>query len=67
MRKGVGIGLNMPVDKKYGKEYAPIDSRKIYCGNKKKLPRGYAYLGNGTMCMQKGVGVGKLIKSKRRR
>lgn len=62
-RKGVGIGLNLPLDPDYDGEYEPIDKRKIYCGKNKKLPPGYSYLGNPSICLRKGVGVGKKKKA----
>jgi hypothetical protein len=54
-KKGIGIGLNndiLPI------QYEAIDKRKIYCGNKQYLPKGYDYYGNLPMCLQMGVGVG---------
>lgn len=59
---GFGKGYNMPLDKDYGGAYAPIDNRRVYCGNAAALPAGYAYNGNAAMCLQKGVGLGKLAR-----
>ena len=65
-RKGVGIGLNQPVDKSYRNKYSPIDKRKVYCGKARRLPQKYDIMGNLPMCLQKGVGVGKTMKARRR-
>lgn len=61
---GVGRGLFMPYDPVYNSSYTPIDARKVYCGKSAVLPAGYSYMGNAPMCLQKGVGVGKLQKAK---
>ena len=65
-RKGVGIGLSQPVDKSYRDRYSPIDKRKVYCGKARRLPQKYDIMGNLPMCLQKGVGVGKTMKARRR-
>jgi hypothetical protein len=63
LRKGVGIGNNLPYDHKFTLPYAPIDTTKIYCGNSVALPGGYDRFGNLHQCMQKGVGVGKRLRA----
>lgn len=63
LRQGIGKGLNLPYDPKYNGSYNPIDKRKIYCGNKPQLPNKYDLVGNLPQCLQKGVGVGKRIRS----
>lgn len=65
MKKGVGIGLNMPVDPDYLSGYVPIDSTRVYCGNARRKPQGYDRMGNNPECLRKGVGQGKLIKARR--
>ena len=65
-RKGVGIGLNQPLDKSYRNRYSPRDKRKLYCGKARRLPQKYDIMGNLPMCLQKGVGVGKTMKARRR-
>jgi hypothetical protein len=62
LRKGIGKGLNLPVDLGY-QEYEPIDDTRIYCGNKDELPRNYDYFGTLPMCLQKGVGLGKHLRA----
>ncbi len=64
-RKGIGVGINQPIESSYRDKYEPLDKRKIYCGKSAKLPSGYSIMGNLPMCLQKGVGVGKTIKAKR--
>jgi hypothetical protein len=65
LKKGIGRGLSLPLDKSYSKPYIPIDNTKIYCGKKKSLPSGYDRNGNLVQCLQKGVGIGKNMKAKR--
>lgn len=63
MRKGIGKGLNLPVDNNYLGGYEPIDTRKIYCGNAENLPDGYDLMGSLPQCLQKGIGIGKKQKA----
>ena len=63
LRKGIGTGLNLPLDPDYGGPYSPIDNRRIYCGNAAALPAGYDSMGNLSQCLQKGVGIGKLQRA----
>lgn len=59
LRKGIGQGLNMPVDLSYNNPYQPIDPRRFYCGNNAVLPVGYSADGTLQQCFNKGVGVGR--------
>jgi len=63
MLKGKQIGLSQPVDKSFRKEYEPIDDRKVYCGEKDRLPDGYSHFGKLYECMLKGIGWGKREKA----
>ena len=63
LKRGIGKGLHLPLDQKYTRGYEPIDKRRIYCGNKAKLPKGYYSMGNLPQCLQKGIGIGKKKKS----
>ena len=65
LKKGIGVGLHLPLDLEYLNEYIPIDSRKIYCGKSPRLPEGYDLLGNSHMCYTKGIGVGRTMKAKK--
>ena len=65
MRKGVGMGSNMPLDYRYLGPYSPLDERKIYCGVSPLLPPAYDLDGNLPQCLQKGIGVGKRIRALR--
>lgn len=65
LRKGIGQGLNLPVDNTYSGDYVPIDDRKIYCGNRENIPENYDYAGNLPQCLQIGVGIGKRINAER--
>lgn len=65
LKKGIGVGLNLPYDEKYQGEYLPIDNRRIYCGNQENLPNGYDRFGNTAQCLQKGVALGKRQKALR--
>ena len=59
LRKGIGQGLNMPVDLSYNNPYQPIDPRRFYCGNNAVLPVGYSANGTLQQCFNTGVGVGR--------
>ena len=63
LKRGIGQGLHLPLDQKYTRGYEPIDKRRIYCGNKAKLPKSYYSMGNLPQCLQKGIGIGKKKKS----
>ena len=66
-KKGIGVGLNLPYDPDYDMKYEPIDNIRIYCGKENILPIDYNVMGNPRTCLQKGVGVGKSIKAKKRK
>jgi len=66
-KKGIGTGLNSPLDKNYNSKYSPIDKTKIYCGKSRTKPPGYDRMGNLSECLRKGVGVGKKIKAEKSR
>jgi hypothetical protein len=66
-RRGVGIGLNLPVDPSFRRQYEPIDKERVYCGKKTRRPQGYTRTGNLPQCQAKGVGVGKRLKAMGRR
>jgi hypothetical protein len=65
LKKGIGVGMGLPLDLDYLQEYIPIDARKIYCGKAPRLPEGYDILGTSHMCYTKGVGVGRTMKAKK--
>jgi hypothetical protein len=61
--KGKQIGLSQPIDKSFREPYEPIDDRKVYCGDKDRLPEGYDHFGKLYGCMLKGIGWGKREKA----
>ena len=65
LKRGIGKGMNMPLDNEFKREYDPIDETKIYCGDQKTLPQGYDRLGKLGECFAKGIGVGKSLKARR--
>lgn len=67
LKKGIFVGKSLPYDPEYANGYVPVDGRKIYCGEAKELPNGYDLLGSNSMCYFTGVGVGKAIKSKKKK
>lgn len=69
LRKGIGVGLNLPYDPSYSRPYRPIDGRKFYCGKSRRPPADGGYFANGSpsKCLQKGVGIGKKQIANRRR
>jgi len=65
LRKGVGYGLNSPIDLEF-LNYEPIDPpENIYCGDKTPLPDKYDAFGRRSSCLRKGVGVGKKLRLQR--
>lgn len=62
LKRGVGIGMNLPPDPDYARGYEPIVDRKLYCGNRSQLPAGYRAFGTNTECLQMGVGIGKRMR-----
>lgn len=63
LKRGVGVGKNLPFDENYNNEYEPVDNRKYYCGNKEITPPNYFAEGSPSICHRIGVGVGKAIRS----
>ena len=61
LRKGIGIGRNLPYDANYAGGHVPIDHRTFYCGNALSPPAGGGYFAVGwpAKCLQTGIGVGK--------
>lgn len=59
LRKGIGRGMNMPLDPDYQGDYDPLFQDRFYCGDEKKLPEGYDRFGTLSNCLTKGIGVGK--------
>lgn len=61
LRKGIGVGRNIPYDAAYATPHTPIDPRRFYCGNAAVLPAGGGHfaMGSPSKCLQIGVGVGK--------
>ena len=66
-KKGIGIGLHLPFDPAYAVPYRPVDRARIYCGTENRTPIGYTRRGSPSLCLRKGVGVGKSIRAKRPR
>lgn len=65
LQKGIGSGLNQPLDPTYRGPYRSIDQRRMYCGKSDFLPEGYDMEGNLPQCLQKGVGIGKRQRASR--
>lgn len=42
------------------------DSKKLYCGDQDKLPRGYWNFGTRSQCTRKGVGIGMYVIPKQK-
>jgi len=67
LKRGIGIGMNLPFDPTYAQPYDPIDRTRIYCGNANRHPDGYDRMGSPSLCQRKGVGIGKSITAKKPR
>ena len=65
LRIGFNKGRHLPCDLAYNGAYKSIDGRKIWCGNSKQLPSGYDLKGSPSICLQKGVGLGKADRARR--
>ena len=63
LKKGIGVGFNLPFDPLYLNNFIPIDKRKFYCGKNITPPIEYFAIGNASICLQKGVGTGKRLKA----
>lgn len=63
LKKGFGAGYYSEVDLNFLNDYVPIDTRKVYCGDKEDLPEGYDRHGNSPSCFQKGFAAGKRKKA----
>lgn len=61
LRKGIGVGRNLPYDENYAGDRVPIDPRTFYCGNAAVPPAegGYFAVGWPAKCLQTGIGIGK--------
>src|SRR3990167_2970536 len=64
LRKGIGVGKNLPYDPSYSVHYIPIDSTRYYCGTKRRNPHRYHRMGSPAVCLRIGVGIGKKLKFK---
>jgi hypothetical protein len=62
MKKGIGIGMNLPDEQREEFLSKPkdttIEKEKLYCGNDLLLPENYDRFGSKKECLRKGVGVG---------
>lgn len=64
MRKGIGVGLNLPVDKDAAAPYKPIVEKTFYCGKKESdMPVKLERMGSPTECLRAGIAIGKKKKA----
>jgi hypothetical protein len=61
LRKGIGVGLNLPF--RSPSPFQPVNPDKLYCGAGSVVPVGYTRMGYSHECLQKGVGIGRMLKS----
>jgi hypothetical protein len=69
MKKGIGIGMNLPDESReefINKPRVQKDE-KAYCGNDLLLPENYTRFGTKKECLRKGVGVGLGMPQEKRR
>jgi hypothetical protein len=59
LRKGIGVGKNLPYDSSYAVPHNPVDGRRFYCGNAVVPPPGYFGVGSPSKCLSIGIGIGK--------
>ena len=63
LKKGIGVGSNLPYDPQYAVPYAPIDGRRFYCGTNHIVPPTHTAIGSTSKCLATGVGIGKARKA----
>ena len=64
MRKGIGVGLNLPVDIEAAGPYKPIIKKTFYCGKKQsEMPLNLDRMGTPTECLRTGIAIGKAKKA----
>ncbi|MGL4813978.1 MAG: hypothetical protein ACRC39_01735 [Enterobacter sp.] len=63
MKKGIGVGLNMPISGE-PRRYKPIITSNKYCGNEANLPLG-KIMGSVGHCFRKGVGIGRKMQKEK--
>lgn len=64
LKKGIGVGLNLPIPSDYPRRYKPIIPSNSFCGKKENKPLGKK-MGSVGDCFRKGVGVGKKLQMER--
>ena len=62
LRTGIGKGRHLPCTSSYSGAYNPIDNRRTWCGDG-AMPAGYAIRGSPSLCLKKGIGLGKVQRA----
>jgi len=63
LRKGIGVGKNLPFDPSYAVDYDPIDRTRTYCGLQNRKPMGYNRMGSPSSCLRTGIGIGRRMRA----
>jgi hypothetical protein len=63
LQKGIGQGKYNMTSIQPDPNYSSINNVKYYCGKSNVLPDGYNDFATNTMCLQKGIIIGRLNNS----
>jgi hypothetical protein len=63
LKRGIGLGRNLPFDPSYAVDYDPIDRTRTYCGLQNRKPMGYNRMGSPSSCLRTGVGIGRRMRA----
>ena len=64
LRKGIGVGRNLPLNTDMLGPYKPIKKRTFFCGKKSNWDRQkYDRIGDPTECLRAGIVIGQKLKA----
>ena len=64
LRKGIGVGLNLPLNIDMVGPYKPIRKRSFFCGKKSNIDKDkYDRMGDPTECLRAGIVIGQKKKA----
>ena len=64
LRKGIGVGKNLPLNTDMLGPYKPIKKRTFFCGKKSNWDRQkYDRIGDPTECLRAGIVIGQKLKA----
>lgn len=64
LRKGIGVGLNLPLNTDMVGPYKPLRKRSFFCGKKANIDKDkYDRMGDPTECLRAGIVIGQKKKA----